>query len=261
MKNGLLIIVIFFLLASCQQLIEIDLNETNPYLVVEANITNQPGPYKVKLTRSVNFDDYNIFPTVDNATIIISDMFGNIDTLTNLDSGWYQTTLIQGTENSTYYLSIFTPNDTVTASCYMPQKVNFDSVSYNLINWFGNTRFLITPHFTDPPEAGNFYRFVLYKKGKKRNALYVFNDVGVNGQPNSRSFLAGSSIDPGDTIEVEMQCIEKRIYDYYFSLNQTAGNLLSQSATPSNPISNLKGNRVLGYFNACTSQKITVILQ
>ncbi len=261
MKNRLLIIVVFFLFSSCQQVIEIDLNEDNPYLVVEANITDQPGPYNVKLTRSVNFDDFNIFPTLDNATVIISDTFGNTDTLIHLDSGRYQTKLIQGIENSMYYLTIFTPSDTVTGSCYMPQKVPFDSVRFTLINWFGKTRYLITPHFTDPPEPGNFYRFILYKNGKKRNALYVFNDVGVNGQPNSRSFLAGGSIDPGDTIEVEMQCIEKRIYDYYFSLNQIAGSLLLQSATPSNPVSNLQGNRVLGYFNACTSQKITVILQ
>ncbi len=261
MKYISIILVIFLFFASCQQVIDIDLNEANPYLVVEVNITDNPGPYYAKLSRSVNFDDYNIFPPVDNATIVISDMFGNADTLTHLDSGKYKTNLIQGIENTTYSLFIQTPTDTVNATCFMPAKVPFDSVSYTLINWFGNTRYLITPHFNDPPEPGNYYRFILYKNGKKRNSLYVFNDVGVNGQANTRSFLAGGSIDPGDTIDVEMQCIEKRMYDYYFSLNQAAGNLLLQSATPSNPISNLQGNKVLGYFNACTSQKITVILQ
>jgi hypothetical protein len=47
-----------------------------------------------------------------------------------------------------------------------------------------------------------------------------------------------------------LQSIDKGVYDYF----RTAGNDGNQSASPSNPISNID-NEALGYFNACAVTK------
>ena len=61
LTSCLLSVVCMFVFSSCTKVIKIDLNSTDPHLTVEANITNQPGPYKVKLTSTLNYYDTNIF--------------------------------------------------------------------------------------------------------------------------------------------------------------------------------------------------------
>ena len=85
MKNIKFIIYIL-LLSACEKVVYIDLNTSDPKLVVEANITDSKygqGYYlnAVKLSRTVNYYDGNVFPAVNNASVFISDDLGNIDTL------------------------------------------------------------------------------------------------------------------------------------------------------------------------------------
>jgi hypothetical protein len=63
----------------------------------------------------------------------------------------------------------------------------------------------------------------------------------------------------GDTLEVKMYCVDKNIYNYFFSLGQITGNNSFNSASPANPNSNLS-NGALGYFSAHTvaRQKLLV---
>ena len=46
-------------LSNCTQVIDIDLNNSDPKIIVEGSITNEAGPYFVKLSKSVNFDQSN----------------------------------------------------------------------------------------------------------------------------------------------------------------------------------------------------------
>jgi hypothetical protein len=61
-----------------------------------------------------------------------------------------------------------------------------------------------------------------------------------------------TKIERGDLVTVWLESIDKNVYDYF----RTAGQDGSQSATPSNPISNISPS-VLGYFNACSVTKKT----
>jgi hypothetical protein len=54
---------------------------------------------------------------------------------------------------------------------------------------------------------------------------------------------------PGDVLEIEMQCIDEFVYEYFNSFANTQGS----SATPANPYTNIIGSE-LGYFNAHTSE-------
>ena len=96
-------------LVSCTKEIDIDLNSSNPKLVVEANIYEGTGPYYVKLTRTVNFDESNSFPAETNALVIISNDLMQTDTLVEFSPGIYQTQFIQGLANHNYSLYIPDP--------------------------------------------------------------------------------------------------------------------------------------------------------
>ncbi len=62
-----------------------------------------------------------------------------------------------------------------------------------------------------------------------------------------------------DTVLLKMYCVDKNIYNYFFTLAAVTGNNNFRSASPANPNSNIS-NGALGYFSAHTiSQKKIVV--
>jgi len=83
-KKNLLPFLLLLAFASfnCQKVVVIDLNQASPKLVIDANITDEPGPYNIILSKSGNYFEPTLtFPPVSNALVIVSDDLGNIDTL------------------------------------------------------------------------------------------------------------------------------------------------------------------------------------
>ncbi|GAB4038263.1 DUF4249 domain-containing protein [Spirosoma jeollabukense] len=82
-----------------------------PSLIVEGMITNQPGPYTIKLTRTADFSYKSLNLLETGATVIISDNLGNQETLTEQSPGGnYQSssTGIRGVVGRTYKVTIKT---------------------------------------------------------------------------------------------------------------------------------------------------------
>ncbi len=48
-------------LYSCTKVININLNDASPKIVIEGNVTNVAGPYQVQITQTVNFSDQIFF--------------------------------------------------------------------------------------------------------------------------------------------------------------------------------------------------------
>lgn len=85
-------ILLLFLLSGCVEEFDLKMPQTEPRLVVDALITNEPGPYLIRLTKSRNGDFYNHNQHyLDNAEpakeamVIISDNQGAVDTLTPMN--------------------------------------------------------------------------------------------------------------------------------------------------------------------------------
>ena len=106
-KWYMVFIGIVTVLASCQKVINIDLNSVSPTIVIVGNLNDQPGPYTVTLNQTVNFSQPNTFPTVDGAFVTIADNAGTIDTLFETTTlGTYHTKKIMGVPGRTYTLSV-----------------------------------------------------------------------------------------------------------------------------------------------------------
>jgi hypothetical protein len=256
MKKYIFFLLIASLGVSCQQVIDIELNDKDAALVIEANVSDQGGPYTVTLTKSVNFSDPNVFPGVSGAFITISDDAGNMDTLVETSAGVYVTNSFQGIPGQTYTVRVVSDGVTYSASSYMPALVTLDSLVVESSGGFGGSQFYIIPQWQDPVGTGNHYRCIEYVNGERVGAfLYddVFSDGLVNGQP---LLNFETELQSGDTVRVEMQCIDPDVYLYFYSMEQTANN---QTAAPANPESNFD-NAALGYFNAHTLSVRTVVI-
>ena len=55
-------IVLIIIFSSCEKVIELNLNTTSTHIIIQGNIFDQTGPYTVKISKSVNFDEANEYP-------------------------------------------------------------------------------------------------------------------------------------------------------------------------------------------------------
>jgi hypothetical protein len=100
----------------------------------------------------------------------------------------------------------------------------------------------------------------MYVNGVQVKRVFVENDQLSDGRAvTSMLYQQDIEIKRGDKIDVDMQCIDPDMYNYWNSLSNQGGNSPQNSATPSNPPSNIDNN-ALGYFSAHTIQRKTIII-
>lgn len=244
-------------LSSCEKVIDLDLRQTDTRLVIEGTVTDQPGPYTVRVSQTAHFDAAGTGQPLDQALVIIRDNAGQRDTLRPVGNGLYQTRRLVGTPGRTYTLAVTVNGRSYTATSTMPQPVAIDELTYEDA---GPGQKAVVAHYTDPAGTVNQYRFVLWVGEKRQSAIFVDNDRLRNGIATRFALFAPGAdlddIETGDVVRVELLGIDAALYDYFKSLADLLG---GQSATPANPNSNLSGGAV-GYFSAQTvsTQTLTV---
>lgn len=263
----LLMSIIF---VSCEKVIDLNLNEAQPRLVVEGAITLNNGPYAVKLSTSGDFFTGNGIAPVNDAVVVISASNGQIDTLRNIENGLYLTRHIIGTANTNYTLYITHNNNNYTASDTLPMQVNIEDVTYS-ISEFGNSdpdadeyenHYDFFCKFKDPADKKNYYMLQLKLNGEpvegRRGKYSMLSDQYSNGQTINYPFF-GVGANANDTITIELSAIGRATYDYFRTLNDA----ISQGgmgSTPYNPISNVSNN-ALGYFGTFTFDSRSIIVE
>jgi hypothetical protein len=270
MKTLKIALYIFSLLAlaSCTKVIDLKLGNDTGKLVIEGNITNTAGPQIIKLTTNVPFSNTNTYPAVSGATVSVSDQNGNTYPFTESPSGTYSNSQLTGIPGNTYTMTVTTGGKTYTASSTMPLVVNLDSLtSKNDVIQTSDHKKVVTVYYQDPAGTPNQYRFVMYVNNVQANDIYAFNDQFNNGRSVSldlRENTANSSVDKGifsgDSVTVEMQCIDQPVYTYWYTLMQQETNGPGGGVTPSDPPTNISPV-TLGYFSAHTTQSKTITVK
>jgi len=262
MKNILNILILVLLFTACEKTVDLDYKSNRSMIVIGGNITTEAGPYFVKITKSVSLTDTTTYPTIDDAIAIISDDAGNSETLSPQGNGIYQTSTINGVEGRTYTLTVEIEDQTYAAQSTMPFKVPFDSIRVEEAKLGGDIEYNIVPVYKDPVEEENNYRFVMSLNNKLINQHLVLNDEINNGLVNTLKLeIDDDDLDmtKGDSIRLEMQCIDKRVSSYYIALALMADNGPGGGTTPNNPPNNIS-NGALGIFSAHTVETKNVIL-
>ena len=262
LKYLICIPVILLAFSSCKKVIQLDLGNVSGELVIEANITNVYGPQYIKLSRNVPFTSTNTYPAVTGAVVSITDSLGHNYQFTEGPAGTYSINNVNGVTGTTYYLSVTTGGKTYTAKSTMPQVVALDSIT-SKDSFFdtGKGQRLITVYFQDPPNVANQYRFVMYVNGVQVKSVFSFSDEFIDGKYVSLD-LQENDIDvyANDTVKVEMQCIDKPMYTYWFTLAQQQADNPGGQVAPANPPTNITPT-TLGYFSAHTTQSISLVVK
>lgn len=254
-------IACLLLFSACERVIDVDLNSASPRYVIEGAVTDSREPQKVRITQTKNFDENNDFEGIASAEVIIADNAGNSEVLTYIYSGIYQTSELQPVAGRTYTLTVNVEGETFTAASTMPAAVNFDSLYLQTINGFSSQFKIPYVQYRDLTESRNYYRHILYVNGRKFSSIFISKDERNDDSLIERAlpFFGGEDdrLKAGDSIRVEMQTIDRSIYDYLFSLDQT---ISQDAASPANPVSNIKGG-ALGYFSAHSVQTKTLLVE
>ena len=249
--------IVLIAVLGCEKEITLSLDQNQSMLVIDAAVTDEAGPYYVKLTNSVAVSDNSKFPAFANATVIMKDNLGFSDTLKYTKDGIYSTKKLKGVYGNTYFLEVLLDGKKYTAQSTMPEKVMFDSLAINYLTIFSETQYSVIPMYTDPITLGNNYRFVQIINDTIDKTYNIFNDNLFNG--NNIQIALNSDPDSlqiklNDIVSVEMQCISSSTYLYYNALRQIRGAGPGGGTTPSNPPSNIVGG-ALGLFSAHTVQR------
>ena len=253
---SLLIGTLFIVFGGCKKIIDINLNDASPQIVVEGNIYNTPGPYSIRISKTVNYSADNQFPPVTGASVLVKDITdGTLDTLTESTPGLYFTKKIKGVSGHEYQLLLTTGAQTYTANTILPQPVPFDSVSFEKLSRpGGKIDWYAVINYQDPAGVANYYQFSLLVNGRKINNTFAFEDRLSDGKYVSRTLRTDSTyISLGDSVTVIMNHMGKEGYQFYSTYFQVTGNGSLQSISPANPISNIS-NKALGYFFASATQ-------
>jgi len=255
---------VIILFSSCEKVINIDLNSKDSQIVIEASISNQSEPCVVMLTQTINYNESNNFPAISDATVVLSDNVGNIDTLIETSAGIYETSAVQGTVGRTYTLKVNVSGKEYTAISAMNTSVEIDSLYISTINLPNSYQKTLNLVYEDIEGIANYYRFIEIINSEPQSTIFIEDDLKQDGQTIDMTLLAKGQtqvkLKSGDMVTVQLQTIDNKVYDYFRTLLQLSrGGMINQSTSPANPLSNFN-NGALGYFNAYAVTLKTIIV-
>ena len=246
-----LLIFFFSLNFSCyRDIIDLDLQDFDPQTVIESIITDQPGPYRVRISKTGSLNQFRDFPPVSGAEVSLRDNSGHSETLIETDAGLYQTQSMRGLAGSTYTLQVRSEGNDYTATSRMPEPLSIDYVLFQNLGWGYN----LVCAFTDREGVEDFCRIKVYKNGELVD-LYLYQGKYNDGEQVIIDHF-NIVFYPGDQVRVELITITRETFEYLSILNPEEGSGDYDPEYPefmavslANPPSNLSNN-ALGYFSA-----------
>lgn len=262
-----LVLITTLFCLSCEDVVDIDLQESNPRLVVEASIIWEKGTsgnYQViYLSETTPYFESGISPATD-AMIEVSSSTGDIFKFTEENPGVYVNNNFLPELNKEYQLNILYNNEQYTAAEIMMPVVNLEEVEQDLNGGFGGEDVELKVFYSDPPEINNFYLFKFLFEDVE---LQISNDEFTNGN-KTFTFYSNEDLEIGNQVNIQIQGISESFYEYLYILSSQAGTsnggpFQTQPTTVRGNIINETNlsNFAFGYFRLSQSNKLDYTIQ
>ena len=258
-----ILIITIIAFSSCEKIIDIELNEEDRQIVIEARLRSGDHPFEVKISKTTGYFSNENPIIVKNAIIELKDEDGNVNTIPYVGEGKYVKQINAG-ENKLYTLTVTVDNKVYRATSYMKSPVPLLGLETSFEEETSNTEahYRVKYNFTDPVDQENWYRVRNYINGVEQSEvddLAVLSDENFNGQNRTRTLRNGKFYS-GEKVTVELAHIEEGAFDYYSSLLDIVGGGFSAGvAAPGNPITNWS-DKALGSFITYSSDQQSIVI-
>ncbi len=271
MKNNILLIFISILiLSSCDEPIELDLEQTEAVVVIEGLVTNERGNHYVKIGKSSGFDASGGNELISGATVKVRDDNGRSFTYIESSPGYYiSEEVFKGEIGSVYTLEVLVEDRLYTASEELRYVSSFDSLTYIIDEEERadpedpETFYEVLIYIKEPQETEDYYLFKFYKNGEEENYdgqwIYVYDDVAI--AENVDALAIDGYFALGDTAKVEVYGLSRSAYRFFYDMNENInsdGGMFN--GQPANPNTNLSGGAV-GYFQVSAVSSAEIIIE
>lgn len=256
------IVLCSVLLASCEDVIDVDLKDTEPQLVIAASMS--PFDAEVIISETVPFSADQPFRPVSGAEVLLFDT----------DAGWYVQLdevapgeyrpepyrLGSVVDVEKFLDTEFMVNVTIDSTYYVaraqaPRPVPIDSVGTSVTHVFDEDRKFAMVKFQDPEGEPNYYQYFQSVNGEPFKMLYVTDDKFNDGKYVSEALTDRDLIlESGDSVDIRVRSIDKATFDFWEAVQ--AAN--PGSAAPANPPSVFYG--ALGYFSVYTEARVSTVI-
>jgi hypothetical protein len=240
-------------LFSCEKVITLDLEDAEPVIVIYGDINDETDYQYVRISNTYSFTEPNRFNAVTGARVTVTTQTGSVINYAEITPGVYQSPKFRGREGVQYTLDVAVNGKKYTAISAMPEKVNLDSLNFREVSFFGESSTHLVANFVDPRGVQNQYRYILSIKSKVVEDLVSEDRFNDGNKVANTIFHELNDLESGDTIELDLQCIDRNVYRYYYAFGQNAGEG-GPPVAPANPPSNIS-NGALGIFSVHTSSK------
>lgn len=219
--------IIFLLLCvtsfySCEDIVEVDLKESPPRLVIEASILwpkNTQG--KVQLVRLTTtapfFEDQS--PAAEGASVSIFSETGVEFIFDEIESGIFRNDQFYPELNKTYELEVEYRGEVYRATETLLPVVPLEYIEQTESGGFGGENIELKAYFTDPANIQNYY---LVRFFYEELSIQIYEDKFTDGN-RTFAYFSNEDLTPGEEVGFEIQGISKRFYEYLFILRSQAG--------------------------------------
>lgn len=248
--------VFFVLMISCEEVVEVELKESAPRLVVEASLLWQKGTegnfQVIKLTTTAAFFDDET-PPAEGAQISILSETGELYNFEEIDPGIYLNEQFAPELHKRYELSIIYQDETYMAMESLIPVSELQFIEQNSNGGFGGEDTELKVYYNDPAGVDNYYLFRFLFDDL---AIQLYEDEFTDGNLNF-AYFSNEDLVPGEEVGFDIQGISKNFYEYMFILRSQAGTngggpFQTQPTTVRGNIVNITNpdNFAFGYFRA-----------
>lgn len=243
-------------LHACEDMIQLDLDEADPLIVIAGEVSNVSTEQQIRVHRTVSVYAEQLQDPVSGAVVEVRDDQGNQFVYEEVMPGVYQSRRWRGRVGREYTMQVEVDGELFTAKSIMQEPVLVDSVGLGKNNFMGQENFFVSLKFTDPAETANYYRYMLRVNDEDFRFVSIQDDKFNNGNAVSHDlFVMDRDLVPGDRLVVHQQQVDYPAFRYW----QRIGFANPAEAVPANPPSNIQGG-ALGYFSAYSLQEFEILV-
>ncbi|MBK8192654.1 MAG: DUF4249 domain-containing protein [Lewinellaceae bacterium] len=265
MKNILLAMLAIALLNSCTKVIDINLNEADPKIVIEAELVSGTQDFMVKITKTSDFFNPGQPVTIVDAAVFLKKARTTNRSTLRMTATAFTSSKFHGDGKHILFSVRHRRGKNLRSDRFPSQNVPLDSLTVgvpenNPFNPSGADSFEIVVNYQDPQDDLNFYRIKSTVNGIPRSEgvkLLVIEDRYSAGAYFTLPIFT-DSYELNDSVEVELVSMSRAMFDYFTTLALLVDG--SGGAAPTNPSSNWSGD-ALGYFGAFSVSKQTILVR